>query len=84
MGNVKTAISIQEPLFKKAEALARELNISRSRLFVLAVEEYIRRHQNQELLERINSAYEDEPDPAEIRRLRSMRRSHRRIVDGEW
>jgi metal-responsive CopG/Arc/MetJ family transcriptional regulator len=84
MGNVKTAVSIQKPLFEPAEALARKMKVSRSRLFVLALEDYIRRQQNQELLAQINAAYADEPDPAKESLRRKSRRSHRRIVEGEW
>ena len=84
MSNIKTAISIQESLFKQADAMAHELNISRSRLFVLAVEAFIQRHQSQKLLEGINAAYEGEPDLAEEVRLHSMRRRQRRLVEGEW
>jgi metal-responsive CopG/Arc/MetJ family transcriptional regulator len=84
MSNIKTAISIQESLFKQADAMAHELNISRSRLFVLAVEAFIQRYQSQKLLEGINAAYEGEPDLAEEARLHSMRRRQRRLVEGEW
>ena len=42
MANIKTAISLQESLFAQAEDLARDLNVSRSRLFVLALENFIR------------------------------------------
>lgn len=84
MGNIKTAISIQERLFEQADALAREMNISRSRLFVLALQEFIQRYQNQKLLDEINSAYKDELDPGEANRLRSMRRRQHRLVEGEW
>ncbi len=84
MQNVKTAISIQKSLFEQAEALARRMQISRSRLFVLALEDYIHRQQNRELLAQINAAYADEPDPAEQTLLRQSRHTHRRIVEGEW
>jgi hypothetical protein len=60
------------------------MKVSRSRLFVLALEDYIRRQQNQELLAQINAAYADEPAPAEQALRRKSRRSHRRIVEGEW
>jgi hypothetical protein len=36
------------------------------------------------LLARINAAYQDLPEAGERKRLRQMRRSHRRIVEGEW
>ena len=39
MACVKTAISIQESLFKEAEELARKLQVSRSKLVSLALEE---------------------------------------------
>jgi len=84
MANIKTAISLQEPLFDQVEILAREMKVSRSRLFALALEEFIRHHQNQRLLEKINQAYAASPDPAEQKHLRAMRRQHRKIVEGEW
>lgn len=84
MRSVKTAISIQRPLFEQAENLARKMNVSRSRLFVLALEDYIRHQQNSELLAQINAAYADEPDPSEQLLRRKARHSHRRIVEGEW
>ena len=60
------------------------MHISRSRLFVLAVEEFIRRHENRRLLERIDAAYADAPDAAEQALHRRMRHQHRHIVEGEW
>lgn len=84
MANVKTAISIQQSLFEQAEALARELHISRSRLFALAVEDFMQRYENQRLLERINDAYADTTTPDEQALLRRMRRRQRQMVEGEW
>ena len=84
MQTVKTAISIQEGLFEQAETLARQMKISRSRLFVLALEDYIRRQQDRELLAKINAAYADEPDAAERTLSHKMRSTHRRTVEGEW
>jgi len=37
---VKVSFSLQKSLFEKVDDLARELQISRSRLFVLAVEDF--------------------------------------------
>lgn len=83
MQNIKTAISIQRSLFEQAETLARRMKISRSRLFVLALEDYIRRQQNRELLNQINAACADETE-SERNVRRKMRRAHRRIVEDEW
>jgi metal-responsive CopG/Arc/MetJ family transcriptional regulator len=84
MPSVKTAFSIQESLFKKADALARRLNISRSQLFSLAVEQFIRQHENRQLFEQINIAYDDVPDMEERERLLRLKTKQRRLVEGEW
>ncbi len=84
MANVKTAISLQRPLFEQVDALAQELQISRSRLFVLAVEAFIQRYQNRQLLEAIYEAYGDLPDPEEQALRDRMRQQHRRMVEGQW
>jgi hypothetical protein len=60
------------------------MKISRSRLFALALEEFLQRYQSQQLLERINAAYDEAPDPSEQALRRRMRRQHRQIVEGEW
>ena len=84
MPYVKTAISLQEALLQKIDALARELDISRSRLFALAAEEFLRRYQNQELLEALNAAYDDLPDSEEERLHQQRRYQHRKLVDEQW
>ena len=81
MANVKTAISIPQPLFEQVEALTREMPISRSRLFVLAVEDFMHHYENERLLERLNAAYTDAPEPDERALLRRMRRQHRQMVE---
>lgn len=82
---VKTAISIQKNLFQKAEEIAKEMKISRSRLFVLAVEDFIRRYQNKLLLEEINLAYSDGPDEKELDELHRMQRKSIKSLKGnEW
>jgi metal-responsive CopG/Arc/MetJ family transcriptional regulator len=84
MSSVKTAISLEQALFEEADALAQELHVTRSRLFALALEDFIRRQENRQLEARLNEAYQGEPDPADSVRLRGMRRHHREIVEGEW
>ena len=81
---IKTAISIQKPLFEQAESLAQELNVSRSKLFGLAIETFVKNHQNQMLLLEINKAYSEEQDTNDKVRLSKMRKHHRNIVRSEW
>jgi metal-responsive CopG/Arc/MetJ family transcriptional regulator len=84
MATVKTAVSIEKSLFEQAESMAREMKMSRSCLFALALEEFIQHHRNEEMLLRINEAYQDEADPDEQMRLSRMGRKHRQVVEGEW
>ena len=84
MANIKTAISLQKSLFEQVDSLAREMNISRSRLFALALEDFIRRYQNRQLLEQINQAYPDTPDPDDQAYLKQMQIHQRKLVEGEW
>ena len=84
MAHIKTATYLQKSLLDQVEALARELKVSRCRLFVLAAEDFVRRHQNRKLVERIDQAQADQPDTADQKRLKKMRRQRRRLVEGEW
>jgi metal-responsive CopG/Arc/MetJ family transcriptional regulator len=84
MENIKTAVSIRKPLFEQAEDLAHRMKVSRSRLFALALEDYIRRQQNRELLASLNAAYADEPTPTEAAVLLEARANYARHLEDEW
>jgi metal-responsive CopG/Arc/MetJ family transcriptional regulator len=83
MPNIKTAISIEKPIFDQVKDLAKYLNISRSRLFAIAAQEFIQRHKNIELLQAINEAYEDLPEP-ETKIVEKMRPRHLKMVKNQW
>jgi hypothetical protein len=64
---VKTAISIPDPIYKAAERLARRLGVTRSRLYTKAVMEYIQKHKNDLVCEKLDEIYAKESsslDPA--------------------
>ncbi len=82
MANIKTAISIEKPIFEQMNVLAKDLNISRSRLFALAAQEFIQRHKNIELLQLLNQAYDDLPEPEPI--VSKMRSGHYNMVKDQW
>jgi metal-responsive CopG/Arc/MetJ family transcriptional regulator len=84
MEYVKTAISVNKPLFQEADELAREMKVSRSRLFVLALEEYIHRRQNRELLAQINAVYAEEPDPDELVLREKSLKAYRESMEDKW
>jgi predicted transcriptional regulator len=59
MTTIKTAISIEESLFQKAEELAAEMQVSRSRLFALALEDFIAHTDTEKLINQLNDIYAD-------------------------
>lgn len=54
---MKTAISLPDALFEKAERLAANLGLNRSQLFARALEAYIERHDNEAVTDRLNQVY---------------------------
>lgn len=83
MASVKTAISLDADLLERIDAAARESSVPRSRLLAQAAEEYLRRRENERLLERLNSVYADDGEE-ELALRRLWRPRHRRMVEGEW
>ena len=57
---MKTAISLPDDLFARAERTAKQLGIPRSQLFARAVHEYLSRHDPESITTRINESLEHE------------------------
>lgn len=57
---MKTAISLPDDLFARAERTAKQLGIPRSQLFAQAVREYLSRHDPESITTRINESLEHE------------------------
>lgn len=53
---MKVAVSIPDPIFVKAEALAKRSKLSRSRLYARAVADYVARHTDDEITEAMEAA----------------------------
>lgn len=83
MSNIKTAVSIKESLFKEAETLAKKLEISRSKLFAVALENFIRQQENRELLKKINEVHSQVFSPDEESYRKQIRGYHRRSLEDE-
>jgi len=83
MSGVKTAISLDEELFDKVNKLAHELHVSRSRLFTIAVKDYLKKQENQALFAQLNDAYSDHPDEEERKISTSIKSKHRKIIRQE-
>jgi metal-responsive CopG/Arc/MetJ family transcriptional regulator len=76
---MKTAISLDSTLLKEADQTARALGLSRSRLFSLALEDYLRHRRQQQTLDQLNQAYSNEPNPTEAPNLKA--KFHQTIKD---
>ena len=57
---MKTAISIPDPLFEAAEAVARRLGLSRSALYARAVDAFVRAHRGKGVTEALDAVYATE------------------------
>jgi predicted transcriptional regulator len=55
--SMKTAVSIPDDLFRKAEVAARRLRVSRSQLYAKAIAELLGRQQRDAITERLNEVY---------------------------
>jgi metal-responsive CopG/Arc/MetJ family transcriptional regulator len=62
---MKTAISLSNTLFQKAEQTAKYMGIPRSQLFVKALEEYIIKHNGEMITKKLNEVY-DKINPNEF------------------
>lgn len=69
MPTTKIAISLDKELFAQAESVAAELNTPRSRLFALALAEFVERHGNRKPLADLDPSHGYEPSEAEQREL---------------
>ena len=57
---MKTAVSIPDPIFHDAEALAKRLGMSRSELFSRALEAYLGAHKHDSVREALDAIYSEE------------------------
>jgi hypothetical protein len=81
---MKTAISIDDGLLQKADETARLMGLSRSRLFALALGEFLQRQRREEMLLRLNEVYADGLDPVEKRTLSGIKAKVRSTVKESW
>jgi metal-responsive CopG/Arc/MetJ family transcriptional regulator len=84
MAQIKTAISLDRSLFEQVEILARKMKVSRSRLFAMALADFLQHRESEQLLQEINAAYHNGPDEAEQIRRQGMYSMQRKLVEGEW
>ena len=62
---MKTAISVPDAVFSRAEAFARRRKMTRSALFTAAVDEYVQHHRADDVTRRLNEVYAKEDSSLE-------------------
>src|SRR5271155_3737548 len=62
---MKTAVSMPDDLFRRAEAAARRLRVSRSGLYAKAIAEFLKGQQGNAITERLNDVYSRNPAKVE-------------------
>lgn len=72
---MKTAISLPDELFEKAERTAREMGLPRSQLFALAIEEFINSHSRDAITEQLNEVYSKDVPASDEVAIDTLRRS---------
>ncbi|MCL4867611.1 MAG: hypothetical protein KJ063_01470 [Anaerolineae bacterium] len=83
MTTIKTAVSLPDTLFAQVELVAQELQLSRSGLFTVAIEDFLRRYENRKLLEAFNAAYAEGHDEEESDALQQMNKRRQQLVAEE-
>jgi metal-responsive CopG/Arc/MetJ family transcriptional regulator len=63
---MKTAVSVPDDVFNRAERLARNAGRSRSEVYSAALREYVARHEPDEVTEAVNRTIEDLGDEAAL------------------
>ncbi|MBD2608547.1 ChpI protein [Scytonema hofmannii FACHB-248] len=57
---MKTAISIPDTIFEAAENFAKRMGLSRSELYAIALQEYLKVHRGDRITEQLDAVYADE------------------------
>jgi metal-responsive CopG/Arc/MetJ family transcriptional regulator len=81
---MKTAISMDDGLLQEADDTARALGLTRSRLFALAVGDFLKRQRKEQILRRLNEVYAKPPSPAEKELLRRIKAKSGPVVKERW
>lgn len=79
---MKTAISIDENLFHKAEKLSAKLHVSRSQLFAQALEYLIDRSETLEIIQKLNEVYGQ--NDAETKAFSKSGKKRMKGIVGKW
>ena len=63
---MKTAISVPDAVFSRAEVFARRRKMTRSALFTVAVDEYVQQHRVEDVTRKLNEIYAKEDSSLDL------------------
>ena len=63
--SMKTAVSIPDAVYRAGELLAKRLKLPRSRLYALALADYVERHADDDITQRLNASLAAHPAAAD-------------------
>ena len=78
---MKTAISVEDSLLQAADKAAEAAGVSRSRLFSIAMEAYLKKLENDQLTEALNEVYGSDDQEEDLAFLRAAKKKFAKIVD---
>jgi metal-responsive CopG/Arc/MetJ family transcriptional regulator len=81
---MKTAISLDGTLLHEADQTARAMGLSRSRLFSVALEAYLRSREQEKMIEQLNQVYSGPTEPGKRRTTKAMKAKFRRTIQDRW
>jgi hypothetical protein len=84
MNTMKTAVSVDDHLITEADRAAREMGVSRSRLFALALQSYLRSRENAKILEKLNQVYTVEAGAADKLMAKRLKAKSRGAIVENW
>jgi hypothetical protein len=81
---MKTAISVNDELMEVADRTARELGVSRSRLFSLAMQDFLKNLRREKIVAQLNAVYSGEPPGEERPPAERMKAKFRATIKDKW
>lgn len=76
-------VRVTKSLAKKVEMTAKQMRVSSDKLVSIALEDFLKRKKNNDLLVALNEAYKDEPTAEEREEFRALRNKSFEVLD-EW
>ena len=76
-------VKVTKSLAKKVETTAKQMRVSSDKLVSIALEDFLKRKENNDLFTALNEAYKDEPTAEEQAEIRQMSSKSFEALD-EW